>query len=360
MIGSPSRGPGTNLAINGRALRAGGGVGRYAEQVTARMTDAKVVMPPSRCSGPGVGQLWEQTSLTRAAAHQSLLSLANSGPIRHDDHVLVVHDLLALTHPATVSPAFALLQQRLLPASIRGARSVVTVSNAIRDEIIDHIGIDPACVHVAPPGVKRGAPPSGRILAKQRIGVAADQPLIAGIVSSAPRKNSAGLLRALEAVGSARPEVAIRVAGCDGPSHVFGRGASRPRSTAVVDLGAIDDEAMTNLLAAADIFVGLSEAEGFGMPVAEAAACGAAVVSTPIPSVTEHVNRHHDAALIVANTDEAADAVIALVDAEPTRTARGALGAEAVAELTWDRTVEQLNRVIAHENEMKELTWNRT
>jgi len=66
-------------------------------------------------------------------------------------------------------------------------------------------------------------------------------------------------------------------------------GGSRPRRPGIVDLGYLSDADLAALLRAAEVFVWLPLAEGFGMPVLEAAACGTPVVTTPVPAAAEHL-----------------------------------------------------------------------
>lgn len=348
--------------LNGRALRtSAGGVGRFATEVAARLPDLQVVSPPPHLSKPGVGQLWEQTVLARASASGTLLSLANSGPVRHDDHVVVVHDILALTHPWTVSPVFARAQRRLLPATVHGARAVLTVSEWVKGQLIDHLGVDPQRIVVVPPGVAQhglaqhdvagvAGPSEQRREACVRLGVAPDRKLVAGLVTSTPRKNSNAVLQVLKHVAGARPDTSVLVAGFDGPSHVFGRGAERPRSDRVRDLGPVDDASLRDLFGAADVFVSMSEAEGFGLPPIEAAALSTAVVSTPIPSVVEHLasgapDGDSPGAILVTSETEAVDAALGLVDDDTTRILMAKRAQAAAESLTWDRCAARIASV---------------
>ncbi len=350
--------------LNGRALRTGdGGVGRFATEIAARLPELQVVTPAPRFAKPGVGQLWEQTVLPRSTADGMLLSLANSGPVRHDNHVVVVHDILALTHPWTVGPAFAKAQRRLLPATIRGARAVVTVSEWVKAQMVEHLKVDPQRITVAPPGVSQPHAETGagansdsdarRREACQRLGLSEHRKLVAGLITSTPRKNSAEVLRVLGSVACIRPDTQVLVAGFDGPPHVFGRGATRPRSEFVRDLGPVSNETLRDMFVVADVFVAMSEAEGFGLPPIEAAAFGTSVVSTPIPSVAEHLipdgNRAGDAtspgAVVVDDGAAATDAVVGLLDDDASRILMAKRAQAAAESLTWDACAARIARV---------------
>ncbi|MEM8904060.1 MAG: glycosyltransferase [Actinomycetota bacterium] len=354
--------------VNGRpALSGPGGFARYHHEVTARLVErdgATVVAPPARGAGPFArlvgARWWEQRSLVAATADGVLLSTANNGPIRHPCHAVIVHDLLPYTHPHTVSPTYARFQRAYLPRLCRSAAAVITVSDHVAGELVASFDLDPGTITVAPPGV--GAPfrpdpnvdaVASRRTARARFGIGDHQVLVTALVSSIPRKRSAEVLHVLRTVAASRPEVAVVVAGHDGPRRVFGRHAVRPVAPDVPDLGPIADDALHELLVAADVFVALPEAEGFGLPQVEALVCGAAVVGAPVPSLTEWAMRPAGAGgvatatavQLVADDDDAVDAVLDLVD----RDHRGLVPTELPPDLdrlTWDRTAGLVSDVL--------------
>jgi len=59
------------------------------------------------------------------------------------------------------------------------------------------------------------------------------------------------------------------------------------KSEAVVSLGFVEDASLAALYSGAEAFVYPSHYEGFGMPVLEARACGARVVTTDLPELRE-------------------------------------------------------------------------
>ncbi len=352
--------------LNGRGFAAGpGGVGRYVTEVARRLPGLEVLSPPAGMARPGVGQAWEQWSLPRRAQAGTLLSLANSGPSRHPDHVVVVHDILPLSHPRSVSPAFARLQAKLMPPMVRSAQAVVTVSASVRNELAAMLQVDMDRIHVIAPGVAVNAVERTRVQAKHRLGLDPSRPLVAGLVSSIPRKNSAALLRVLELVAERRKHSQLLVAGLDGPAHVFGRSSIRATSKTVRDLGPVDDLVLHDLYRAADIFVSLSTAEGFGLPAVEAAAHGAAVVSTRIPSVADHLGA---SAMQVDGVGQAIERVVSLLDDPIRRDEMSAEARELLMPLTWDRTASKIGALIGHavgpgpdplnlDAETRELSW---
>jgi glycosyltransferase involved in cell wall biosynthesis len=106
-------------------------------------------------------------------------------------------------------------------------------------------------------------------------------------------------------------------------------------------LGAVSDERLRDLFQRADVFVHLSEAEGFGLPPLEAMACGARVIASDIPVHREVLG---DAARYVPVSDDALAA--ALQDAwDGERVRDGAFPAREsrlihARSFTWERTAQ--------------------
>jgi phosphatidylinositol alpha-1,6-mannosyltransferase len=163
------------------------------------------------------------------------------------------------------------------------------------------------------------------------------------------------VIRALPAIRAAHPGVCYAVAG---------EGERRPQlerlaadagvADAVRFLGAVPDGLLPAVYNAADLYVGVSRyhdlmAEGFGISLVEASACGLAVVGGRSGGVPDAV-REGDTGVLVDPADPAAvaAAVIALL-ADPARRARlGAAGRRAVETYyNWDRVVRDVRGIEA-------------
>ena len=342
------------MYLNGRAGGNGpGGFARFHHEVSDRLGESSsiaVLEPPKHQSGPVRSRWWEQRTLLDLSRDGTLLSTANNGPVRHPNQVVVVHDLLPLTHPHTVSPAFAALQRLQLPRLCRSAAAILTVSDHVAGQLVTVLGVDRANLTVIRPGISdvfrnvccrdaAGGFGAGRGV----LGLDSKRPVVAALASSIPRKKTATVLEVLAEVASIRPDVQVVVAGFDGPRRVFGKQAVRPTNRAVRDLGPVEDHTLAQLFSAADVFVSLPEAEGFGLPPLEALAAGTAVVSTPVPSLTELLPG------VTAEVDggpAAVAAVIDLLDHREKRSAQVSAAAGVVKHLTWTRTAAAVEQVL--------------
>jgi glycosyltransferase involved in cell wall biosynthesis len=334
--------------VNGRFQHAeAGGFRRYAEEVLRRLDDAEVVRPPAAVGRGAAGRAWEQTALARRAAGRALLSPIGSGPLRHRRHVVVLHDLLALEHPEWVSERYARGQAWFLPRLAAGAAHLVVPSEAVAASLADRLGVAREDITVAPPGlsdtflVPGGDADADREHAlRERLRLGEDRRLVLGMVSTTPRKNSAHLLDVLATVSDAVDDAVAVVVGHDGPARLFGH-RTRPRHPAVTDLGAVDDATLAALYRLAAVFIWLPHAEGFGMPVLEAAAAGTPVVTTAVPAALEHPTN----AVVVAATDRdaARSAVVRLLERPPPPTGLAPL----LARCSWERTTAAITGALA-------------
>ena len=105
----------------------------------------------------------------------------------------------------------------------------------------------------------------------------------------------------------------------------------------VICTGSVSVDDLRLLYSHADAFVFPSRYEGFGLPVLEAMACGAPVITSNTTALPEVAG---DAAVLVnpEDTDELADAITRVAQDESLRTALRARGFERAREFTWERT----------------------
>ena len=133
------------IGINGRFYGAPlTGVQRFSRELSTRIYDrerAVLFLPqgteppvglPTRVDvvvGRTRGHRWEQLELpgVAAASCDVLVNPANTCPLRGQGHVVIVHDVLPLTHPDWFDRAFALWYRWVVRRAVRGAARVLTV-----------------------------------------------------------------------------------------------------------------------------------------------------------------------------------------------------------------------------------------
>lgn len=248
----------------------------------------------------------------------TIIPFATSRPM-----VATVHDLAFLRHPGFFTRRGNDVFRRSLAAVRRRAALVLCSSSATLADCAD-AGIPSSRLRLVPLGVRPASVADGGVeQARARLGLPSEYLLFVGTVE--PRKNLGRLVAAL----ARRPDLPpLVVAGARG----WGEG--QPAIGAAVQwLGHVEDALLPALYRGASAFVYPSLWEGFGLPVLEAMAQGAPVVTSAGVSTEEVAG---GAAVLVDPTDEASilDGIDrALRDAASLR----ARGLARAAAMTWQR-----------------------
>jgi glycosyltransferase involved in cell wall biosynthesis len=240
--------------------------------------------------------------------------------------VVTVHDLAFVHDPAKFSRQGVRVMTRSLDVIIRRADRVVCSSESTRDDCVA-AGVDPARLRVVPLGVDVVEVPEADVeRVRRRYLLPDDFVLFVGTVE--PRKNLARLATAMHRPGMPGPLV---VAGADGWGDV---GVIDHGNT--LFLGFVPDADLAALYAAATVFAYPSEREGFGLPVAEAMAQGAPVVTSAGTSTEEVAG----GAAVLVDPFDVDDIARAIIEAADRRDELAAAGRRRADELTWRRSAD--------------------
>jgi glycosyltransferase involved in cell wall biosynthesis len=235
------------------------------------------------------------------------------GPIRpRVPTVVTVHDLAVLRHPEAFPRWTRTYAPLLIPRVLRAAHGVIAVSEFTATEVELLLRVPREKIHVVPNAVDETFSPDGP---------RADGDYVLAVGTLEPRKN---LARAIEA--AAQTGVDLRVVGAPGWGGVEARGAN------VTWLGAVDDDELARQYRGALCVVYPSVYEGFGLPVLEAMACGAAVVTSSGGATAEVAG---DAAVLVDPLDVGAIAA-GIETAIAGREALRPRGIERARGFSWD------------------------
>jgi alpha-1,3-rhamnosyl/mannosyltransferase len=256
--------------------------------------------------------------------------------------VVMVHDLSWRAHPALHAPEKVSWIERRLPATLRQATRFVSVSDFTARTMVTELGIDRARIDVVSPGVSpmfrpMDARDAASVLARHRL---ADRSYVLAVSTIEPRKNFDRLLAAharLPLVLRARTPLVIAGGRGWGRALDDDLAARAQRDGSLRLLGHVPDADLVALYARAAVVAYPSLYEGFGLPVVEAMACGAPVVTSGSTALRDTAG---DAALLVDPLDTDAIAVALRRALEDDELAAGlrARGLAHAARFTWDRT----------------------
>jgi glycosyltransferase involved in cell wall biosynthesis len=282
-------------------------------------------------------------------------SLARAVDVWHSPHysmphhcaapvVVTIHDLTYFTHPEYHERSKVEFFTRAIRFAAREAAVLVAVSEYTANELRELCPTDKPIV-VAPHGVdlerfSRNDPLNVSVAdSLPDLGV----PYVLFVGTFEPRKGIDVLVEAFREVAAADLDLELWLVGQSGwhVEPIEALIATHPFAARIRRLGYVADDALATLLRHARVVVYPSRGEGFGLPVLEALACGAPVITTDRTVMAEVAG---DAAVLVDVGDAktlATQIASVLSWNDVQRQNAAARGRGRAEEYTWDRSVAQ-------------------
>lgn len=288
-----------------------------------------------RTDRSSLGVLWQQMILPRVAEEENadvVWGPHGTLPLRlRRPAVVTLHDLTSITMPHRHRLKTIASFNPIIHKSLEMAVRIIAVSRFTADEVMRGFAIDSRKIEVIPNGVSEYfSPPEN---------TADAEPMILYAGSIEPRKGITDLLDAWEAIPR-RPRLIL--AGSSGWKSARLRRRLQPHisSGGIVVTGYVTRETLRDLYRTATVFVYPSHFEGFGLPVLEAMACGAPVVTTSAGAIPEAAG--HAAVLVPpGRPDELAEALGSLLGAEDKRRELSALGIAHAKQFSWTKAASR-------------------
>lgn len=236
--------------------------------------------------------------------------------------VVTIHDLIHLRH---ANPLARMYARQMISRAVNKSRRVLTVSEAVKRDIVAAFGCAGDHVVVTPNGV--GAPFVHAELSPTapRIDV---RSTFLYVGNDKPHKNVDVLVDAFAALDMAGKSLVLTGA-------PFERFRSRK---GVMVTGFVGDDELAALYRDAIALVMPSIEEGFGLPALEAMACGCAVITSNAAALVEITG---DAALHVEpNARALVDAMRRVASDEALRQTLASRGVEHARDFTWTRCAD--------------------
>ena len=226
--------------------------------------------------------------------------------------VVTVHDLAIFRHPEAFNRWTRAYSPRVVTRVLEAAQRVIAVSEFTRRELIELLRVPDEKIRVVPNAVGDEF---------TNVGEAEEGDYVLAVGTLEPRKN---LARLVEAVQRTKRELRVVGARGWGGVEVGGNG--------VRWLGEVSDRELARLYRGAACVAYPSLYEGFGIPVLEAMACGAPVVTTRGTAMEEVA----DGAAVLVDARDPAEIATGIERAATDRDELVARGLERASQFRWD------------------------
>ena len=253
--------------------------------------------------------------------------------------VVTIHDMTFFSHPQWHESTKAVFFRQAIRYASHHAAALICVSETTARDLREKFNPTMPVV-VAPHGVdhERFRP---RLDDEWPGELPTHRPYILFVGTVEPRKGLDVLLDAFRDIAIADSEVELWIAGQAGwkTSKWESQLASHPAASRIRRLGFVSDAALPIAMSRASCVVYPSRGEGFGLPVLEALACGAPVV-TSAGTVMEEVAGGTARLAPVGDADALAHQIeLALAESSGVRRDRQEAGIARAREFTWERSL---------------------
>ncbi len=259
--------------------------------------------------------------------------------------LLTVHDLSFVHFAEVYMPSLVSYLNAVVPWSVKRATHILADSEATKDDLMAIYGVSAEKITTLYAGIGSDFQPVTKekqfrtVRKKYDLG---DAPYILSVGTVQPRKNYQMLIRAFAPIAKEFPHN-LAIAGGKGWlfDDILNEIEAQGLQGRVKFLGFVDDADLPTLYSDAALFAMPSIYEGFGIPILEAMACGAPVISSDASCLPEVVE---DAGVLLSPNDQDAwtNTMRDLLNDATRRTRLVGKGAIQCRKFTWAKSAEQL------------------
>jgi glycosyltransferase involved in cell wall biosynthesis len=298
------------------------------------------------------GHLWEQIELPRIVQSMGsdavLYTPETSGPLAVGQQVMTVHDLFAVENPEWFSRAFSAWYRWLLPRLVKRVAYILANSEYTRQRLLERFSLPEDKVVLCPfAQSERFALTSEEEVERFRVEQGLPKRYLLSIGNIEPRKNLATLAAAWKKSMARGEGVKLVIAGGVNRAvfNTADSGADALRDPTIRLLGFYPDEKLPRLYQGAEAFAFPSLAEGFGLPILEAMACGTPVICSDTTAMPETAG---GAARLVPPREAEAwiEAIDSVLSEDQIRQRMRSDGLKRAAHFSWSRTAETVRTTL--------------
>lgn len=266
-----------NFLLNTRALSSNTtGVQRYLLSYLPFIKNFRTLSPKIR--NQNLGHIWEQLILPKMLSKSDLLwSPCNTGPIKHSNQVITIHDIAVIEHPEWFRRFFSMWYRFLWAKLLTDVKHIITVSEYSKNKIVKRYNLSPDKVTVIHAALD--------IRFKNYDSNVEREKNVLFVGSLSPRKNVNRLLKAWEGISTKHKDYKLLIVGSK--SRVSSNEELLKDISNVEFTGRITDDELIALYRKSSMFIFPSLYEGFGLPPLEAMSQGCPVITSNVTSLPE-------------------------------------------------------------------------
>ena len=297
--------------------------------------------------------MWEQLHLPGELSRLGidvLHSTHHTLPLRgvRAARVVTIHDVTFLRIPERYPPARRLYMQASTKLATRVADAIIVPSRTVGDDVAHLLGVKPARITVVYEAAGEDYIP---VVSRDQAAATAARhgmksPYVLSVGSLEPGKNRGRLIRAMRELRDDGIDYALLVVGQRAWKYEddFALVRELGMDDRVVFAGYVPRADMPALYNAAAAFALPALYEGFGLPVIEAMACGAPVLTSNVSATAEVAG---EAALLVDphSVRDISDGLRRILTDDVLRARLARDGRARAAQFSWDRAAEETRNV---------------
>jgi len=205
--------------------------------------------------------------------------------------VVTIHDLTHIVYSEFLSNKFAKIYAKIMmKIALKKAKLVLTESENTKKDILKYFKVDENKIKVIYLGVKEGLEEKTKEKVEylyEKFQIPRDKKTIMYVGNLKPHKNLEKLLQAFSKMQNEDIRLLLVGKAFENYNILEDKEKELKIKDKVIHTGIVTDEELCDLYNLVDLFVLPSLYEGFGLPVIEAMACGAKVVSSNSSSLPE-------------------------------------------------------------------------
>jgi len=313
------------------------GIGRFADEVIARLPDAR----PVRIGARRLSLLDPlATALAALRLREGVYFTPgfNPPPRSAVPVVFCIHDLIHLRFRAESTPVRRAYYRFVVAPAARRAARILTVSEFSRREVLEWTGLPVERVVVVGNGVSAAFAPDGPRHAP-------GYPYFLYVGRREPHKNLPGLISAF-AVSRSRADAKLLLTG-DADRATLELARRLGIAERIAFAGILDDARLAARYRGAIALAMPSFYEGFGLPVVEAMACGTPVLASNVTALPEIAGQGNALLVDPAREDAIREALDGLASRSELRADLRKRGLARAAQFSWVGVGAEVARQLA-------------